>query len=193
MEKPNVIILAGPNGAGKSTLSNSLIREQFGCAHYVNADTLARGLSAFDVEAMAIKAGRIMLQHLHELAAARQDFAFETTLASKTFAPWIADLKTQGYRFHLIYLWLSSAELAMNRVQSRVAEGGHSIPDDTIRRRHERGVENFFRLYRPLADTWMFFNHSKLDDSRLIAEGCDRIEQVHDPELWRQILAGVAQ
>lgn len=191
MEAPNVIVLAGPNGAGKSTISNSLIRVQFDCAHYVNADTIARGLSAFNVEAMAIKAGRIMLQHLHDLAADKKDFAFETTLASKTFALWIAELKTQGYRFHLIYLWLSTAELAMDRVRSRVAEGGHGIPEGTIRRRHQRGVENFFQLYRPLADTWMFFNHSKLDDSRLIAEGRDTIEQVHDPVLWQQILAGV--
>src|SRR5882672_10102661 len=101
MDAPNVIVLAGPNGAGKSTISNSLIRVKFGCAHYVNADTIARGLSAFDVEAMAMKAGRIMLQHLREFAAAKADFAYETTLASKTFAPWIAELKAQGYRFHL--------------------------------------------------------------------------------------------
>src|SRR5262245_44139846 len=135
MDQPNVIILAGPNGAGKSTISNSLIRQQFGCAHYVNADTIARGLSAFDVEAMALKAGRIMLQHLHDLAAAREDFAFETTLASKTFAPWIAELKTAGYQFHLMFLWLLSPEVAINRVRSRVAGGGHSIPEDTICRR----------------------------------------------------------
>src|SRR4051812_7224993 len=104
MDQPNVIILAGPNGAGKSTISNTLIRLQFECAHYVNADTIARGLSAFNVEAMALKAGRIMLQHLHELAAARESFAFETTLASKSFAAWITELKAAGYQFHLFLL-----------------------------------------------------------------------------------------
>ena len=191
MDAPNVIVLAGPNGAGKSTISNSLIREQFGCAHYVNADTIARGLSAFNVEAMAIKAGRIMLQHLHELAAAKEDFAFETTLASKTFARWIAQLKANGYRFHLIYLWLSSAEVAINRVKSRVAEGGHSIPDETIRRRYERGVDNFFRLYRPLADAWILYDHSDPKKSRRIAEMDDTIETVHDAALWQAIVAGV--
>lgn len=190
MDTPNVIILAGPNGAGKSTISNCLIRVQFGCAHYVNADTIARGLSAFDVEAMALKAGRIMLQHLRDLAAAREDFAFETTLASKTFAPWIAELKAAGYQFHLVFLWLSSAELAIRRVQRRVREGGHAIPEDTIRRRYERGVENFFQLYRPLANTWSFYNHSNPKLSRLIAEKCDTIENVHDPALWQAIMIG---
>ena len=191
MDSPNVIILAGPNGAGKSTISNSLIRVQFGCAHYVNADTIARGLSAFNVEAMALKAGRIMLQHLHDLAESRADFAFETTLASKTFAPWIAELKTKGYQFHLVYLWLSSADMAMRRVRRRVSEGGHNIPEETIRRRYQRGVDNFFNLYRPLANVWSFYDHSDPDQSRLIAEMRDTIETVHDSELWRQILSGV--
>ncbi|MCI0680696.1 MAG: zeta toxin family protein [Gemmataceae bacterium] len=191
MDAPNVIILAGPNGAGKSTISNSLIRRQFGCAHYVNADTIARGLSAFSVEAMAVKAGRIMLQHLHDLADAKESFAFETTLASKTFAPWIAELKTHGYRFHLIYLWLQSPEVAMKRVSFRVAEGGHDIPIDVIRRRYQRGVENFFRLYRPLADAWKLFDHSDPNQSRLIAEMNDTIEVVHDQALWESIAAGV--
>ena len=190
MDTPNVIILAGPNGAGKSTISNSLIRVQFGCANYVNADTIARGLSAFDVETMALKAGRIMLQHLHELAAARQDFAFETTLASKTFAPWIAELKAGGYQFHLVFLWLSSADVAIRRVQTRVREGGHSIPEDTIRRRYDRGIETFFQLYRPLANTWSFYDHSNPKSSRLIAEKCDTIETVHDPALWQAIMIG---
>jgi predicted ABC-type ATPase len=187
MDAPNVIVLAGPNGAGKSTISNSLIREQFGFAHYVNADTIARGLSAFNVEAMALKAGRIMLQHLHELAKAKEDFAFETTLASKTFAPWIAELKSQGYQFHLVFLWLTSAKVAMSRVQARVAEGGHGIPEDTIRRRYERGIENFFRLYRPMANSWILFDHSNPKTSRRIAEMRDRIETVHDAALWQAI------
>jgi predicted ABC-type ATPase len=191
MDQPNVIILAGPNGAGKSTIAEQVIRGQFGLAHYVNADTIARGLSAFDVEAMALKAGRIMLQHLHDLAAAKVDFAFETTLASRTFANWIVELKTDGYRFHLIYLWLSSPELAMRRVESRVALGGHGIPEDTIRRRYQRGIANFFGLYRPLADSWKLIDHSNAADSRLIAEMNDKIETVHVPDLWQALLAQV--
>src|SRR6185503_19809789 len=97
MEHPNVVILAGPNGAGKSTLAESLIQGTLGIRHYVNADTLARGLSAFNFDDMAIKAGKIMLQHLHDLAEERSNFAFETTLASRTFAPWIGELKKTGY------------------------------------------------------------------------------------------------
>src|SRR5262249_5555791 len=139
---------------------------------------------------MALKAGRIMLQHLHDLAAAREDFAFETTLASKTFAPWIAELKTAGYQFHLMFLWLLSPEVAINRVRSRVAGGGPSIPEDTICRRYQRGIENFFQLYRPLADCWSFYDHSDPEKSRLIAEKCDTIETVHDAALWQAIMMG---
>ena len=106
-------MLAGPNGAGKSTTAKEAIRDRLGIVHYVNADTLARGVSEFDSESMAIKAGRIMLEHLHDLAKQRVDFAFETTLAGKAFASWIAELKQQGYIFHLIFLWLPSADMAV--------------------------------------------------------------------------------
>ncbi len=147
MERPNVVIMAGPNGAGKSTLSQSLLEGTLGIRHYVNADTLAKGLSAFNFDEMAIKAGKIMLEHLHDLAAERANFAFETTLASRTFAPWIANLKTTGYQFHLFFVWVPTAEVSIRRVSRRVNLGGHGIPVETIRRRYQRGLENFFRLY----------------------------------------------
>src|SRR5262245_11973321 len=108
----HVLVLAGPNGAGKSTISENLLSGVFGVPHFVNADTIARGLSAFRSEDMAIKAGRVMLDHLKELAERQESFAFETTLASRTFAPWLKSLRENGYLFHLFFVWLPSAEMA---------------------------------------------------------------------------------
>jgi predicted ABC-type ATPase len=191
MLHPNVVILAGPNGAGKSTLAEPLLAGALGIRHYVNADTLARGLSAFNFDEMAVKAGKIMLEHLHDLAEARTNFAFETTLASRTFAPWIAKLKTKGYRFHLFYVWVPSAEVSVERVRNRVLLGGHGVPEETIRRRYQRGLENFFRLYRPLADNWEFYENDQRNEPRIIAIGNGTMELVEDAGLWTSIKAQV--
>lgn len=125
MEHPNVIILAGPNGAGKSTVSRTLLAEKYGVCHYVNADAIARGLSAFHFDNMALKAGKVMLEHLRELAEQRVNFAFETTLGTKSFAPWIAELRKTGYLFHLTYVWVRSPEVSIQRVSDRAKLGGH--------------------------------------------------------------------
>ncbi len=186
---PNVIVLAGPNGAGKSTVSRSLLAGALGIAHYVNADTIAQGLSAFRSESMAVKAGRIMLEHLHDLAAERADFAFETTLATRSFATWLRTLKNGGYRFHLFFISLPSADHAVQRVRERVRSGGHDVPEETVRRRFERGLDNFFKLYRPLADIWQFFDNSPTSEPKLIAEGTGTIETVADPVRWHELCA----
>src|SRR5437763_2952844 len=133
---PSVVVIAGPNGAGKSTAAPALLSGVLGVSEFVNADVIAQGLSGFNPEGAAIAAGRIMLGRLKELANARKSFAFETTLASKTFAPWIAGLTRRGYEFHLIFLWLGSVELALDRIAQRVREGGHHVPDDVVRRRY---------------------------------------------------------
>ena len=183
-EKPNVIVLAGPNGAGKSTLSHRLLSDTLRVPHFVNADVIARGLSAFRSEEMAIKAGRIMLEQLHSLAAEREDFAFETTLASKTFAPWIANLKATGYVCHLFFFFVPSPDVSIERVRERVRRGGHSIPEDTIRRRYQKGLENLFTLYLPIADHWQVYDNSGPDEPRLIARGNDKIEFIENKTLW---------
>jgi predicted ABC-type ATPase len=184
---PNVVILAGPNGAGKSTLSRALLESTLGLRHFVNADTLGRGLSEFHPEDMALKAGKIMLQHLHDLAAARASFAFETTLASRTFAPWIKELKATGYACHLFFLWLPAADVSIQRVRDRVAHGGHHVPAETIQRRYQRGLHNFFHLYEPLADFWKFYNNAEKESPLLIAEKDGKMLKVHDAALWRAI------
>ena len=191
MEHPNVVILAGPNGAGKSTVAEVLLPQALGIRHYVNADTLARGLSAFNFDEMALKAGRIMLEHLHALADERANFAFETTLASQTFAPWITELKRTGYQFHLFFVWVPSPEVSIGRVRRRVELGGHSVPEETIRRRHARGLDNFFRLYQPLADSWEFYDNDNRTEPRLIAIGNGTMELVDDVQFWAQIKARV--
>ena len=187
MDALNIVVLAGPNGAGKSTTAKKVVRDQLGILHYVNADTLARGLSEFASEDMAIKAGRIMLEHLHELARSKVDFGLETTLAGKSYARMIDDWKKQGYLFNLIFLWLPSAEMALSRVKDRVRRGGHNIPEDTVRRRYEAGLKNFFHLYEPMCDFFQFFDNSNPKRPRLIAEKRDRMIDVKDKCFWDAI------
>ncbi len=184
---PNVIVIAGANGAGKSTLAPYLLRDTFGILEYVNADTIAEGLSAFAPENAAFDAGRIMLKRLTELAAEHMNFAFETTLASRSYAKRLADLQSANYHFHLVYLWLRNTKLAIERVRERVRAGGHDIPEATIKRRYERGRHNFINLYQPMADSWQVFNVSTIAP-QIIAFG-DKINQqtIADQTLWKQI------
>jgi len=142
--KPHVIVVAGPNGAGKSTVAPRLLRDALAVREFVNADTIAAGLSAFRPESVAIAAGRIMLARMRALAAARADFAFETTLASRSFAPWLAGLQQGDYHVHLLFLCLRSPELAVSRVAERVRLGGSrcSGPGDSAALRN--GIDEFF-------------------------------------------------
>jgi len=169
--QPHVILIAGPNGAGKSTIAPRVLQGTMAVKEFVNADVIARGLSGFDPAGVALTAGRLMLERLEQLASSRQNFAFETTLASRTFAPRIRALRSDGYSFHLIYLWLPSADQAIARVASRVLMGGHHVPDETVRRRYVAGIQNFFSLYRPIADSWRWYDNSNRENPRLIASG----------------------
>ncbi len=189
-QTPHISIIAGPNGAGKSTCGPSVLQNHFQIHEFVNADTIASGLSAFNPEDIAIEASRIMLKRIKTLAKNKISFAFETTLSSRSFAPWIKKLKNEGYRFSLLYFWLHSAELAVERVAERVRLGGHSVPEDTIRRRYEKSLENFFHLYLPLANNWFFIDNSDKDNPLLVAEGShDQHKIIHQSELWKEIEA----
>lgn len=158
---PKVVVIAGANGSGKSTIAPKMLRQALAVHEFVNADSIATGLSAFAPDTVAFKAGRLMLDRVRELAKESRDFAFETTLASRTFAPWLKTLQSHGYEFHLIYLWLPQAELAIQRVAERVRSGGHDVPAATVRRRYEKSLSNFFNLYRPFADSWLMLDNSK--------------------------------
>lgn len=181
-------MIAGPNGAGKTTAAQTLLRGTLGVSAFVNADWIARGLSAFDPDSVALEAGRIMLNRLKELAESRANFAFETTLASRTFAPWIRELCDSGYRFALLYLWLPDPTQSVLRVAQRVNQGGHGVPDDTIRRRYAAGLRNFFHLYQPLTSRWRFYDNSLGKGPQLVARGRGRIEAaVYEAEKWAAI------
>ncbi len=182
--RPTVVILAGPNGAGKSTAAPELLHDELSVEEFVNADVIARGLSAFNPDSAAIAAGRVMLTRVRELAEQRVSFAFETTLASRSFAPWLRDLRASGYAVHLFFLWLSSADLAVQRVAQRVATGGHNVPEDTVRRRYRAGVRNFFDLYQPIVSSWALFDASG-PDPRMVAESLEsQPPKVYDPRVW---------
>lgn len=189
MPSPTVIVLAGPNGAGKTTAAPRVLRDLARVHEFVNADTIAQGLAGFDVESAAISAGRIMLSRLHELAAERRDFAFESTLASRSFAPWLVELMGAGYEFHLVFLWLPSPEMAIARVAQRVRLGGHDIPEATIRRRYAAGLRNFFRLFQPIATSWRMYDNSKEREMTLLARGKGtRTSRIAVASVWNQIL-----
>lgn len=184
---PRVAIVAGINGAGKTTASQIVLRGMLKMPCFVNADAIARGLNGFNPEGEAAKAGRIMLEHLHELAADRKDFSFETTLAGRAYAPWLAELRASGYEIRLFYYWLRSPDLAIGRVAQRVQAGGHHIPEATIRQRYSRSVRNFFELFRPVCTDWRVYDNSD-DESRLVAFGDWEKETVLDGDTWFDIL-----
>jgi predicted ABC-type ATPase len=185
---PNVIVLAGPNGVGKTTAAPALLRETLGVVEFVNADTIALGLAAFSPERVALEAGAILLERLRGLAARRRSFAFETTLAGRSLAPWLERLVRSGYEFHLMFLWLPNAELAVERVADRVRMGGHAVPESTVRRRYRAGLANFFRLYQPLATYWRFYDNTIIGKMRLIAAGQGReVTRLADEITWRRL------
>lgn len=183
---PNLYIIAGCNGAGKTTASFTMLPELLNVREFVNADEIARGISPFRPETVSIEAGRIMLKRIDELMAQKQDFAFETTLSTRSFAVLCTNAREKGYKIHLLFLWLDSVELAIERVKQRVAQGGHHIPEETIRRRYQKGIRNFFTLYEERVDAWLFLDNSGATPT-LMAENGDRGMTVHDATKWEKI------
>ena len=186
--RPQVVILGGPNGAGKSTCAPLLLRDTFGVREFVNADVLAAGLSAYNRTTVDFHAGRLMAQRLRELADREESFGFETTLASRSYAPWLRRLRKTGYAVELVYLWVSSVDLAVRRVKQRVAEGGHDVPEDVVRRRYGRSVRNLFLLYKPIAENWTVWENTTNGPPRRIAFGSGSSgDTVLDPDAWHRL------
>jgi predicted ABC-type ATPase len=183
----NVADWQAPGCGTASKPAPALLQGALGVTEFVNADAIAGGLSAFNSESVAMAAGRVMLTRLKSLAHGRASFAFETTLASRSFAPWLIELRASGYAVHIVVLWLASADLALQRVAERVAIGGHHVPAVTVRRRHRAGLRNFFTLYKPLASSWRFYDTSG-QQPRLIAGQVEvGAVQVYDSVTWNLI------
>lgn len=181
---PQLYIIAGCNGAGKTTASYTILPEMLNCKEFVNADNIAAGLSPFNPESVAIEAGRIMLQRIHTLMAENLTFAFETTLATRSYVSLIKRAKLQGYDVKLAFFWLPSPDVAQKRVLKRVKAGGHNIPPETIKRRYFRGIQNLFKLYLPIVDSALIIDN--YDDSpEFIAQKLSNEEiEIIDEETW---------
>ena len=161
MKEQNLYIIAGCNGAGKTTASFTILPEILDCKEFVNADEIAKGLSPFQPEKVAFESGRIMLNRIDELFSQNENFAFETTLATKTYKQKILKAKEQGYNTTLLFFWLKNPELAIERVKIRVKEGGHHCPEDVIRRRYYNGILNLFNIYLPIVNQTLIFDNSE--------------------------------
>ena len=183
----NLYIISGCNGAGKTTASYTILSEALNCVEFVNADNIAASLSPYNPESVALESGRIMLNCIRDLMAAQVDFAFETTLASRSYVSLVKQARQMGYQTFLLYFWLGSVDLAIRRVASRVSKGGHHIPADVINRRYYRGIYNLYNLYMPVCDEWTLIDNMDLTP-KLIAKSDSFGKTIFNEETWNIML-----
>jgi len=172
IDVPNLYIISGCNGAGKTTASYTILPEMLHCKEFVNSDEIAKGLSPFNANTMAVEveASRIMYKRIRELIGMAENFALETTLASRSIAKLVKDAQMNGYYVTLLFFWLNTPDLAVERVKNRVAAGGHHVNEQTVRRRYRTGIKNLFDLYIPICNYWMITDNS-LSPMKVIAKG----------------------
>ncbi len=186
-EMPKFYIVSGCNGSGKTTASYTMLPEMLECNHFVNSDEFAKGLSPFNPEIASIAASRLMLMEIHYLLSNGRDFGIETTLATRSLLKTMELAQKQGYTVTVLYFWLNSPSLAIDRVRARVEAGGHNIPEETIRRRYFKGIQYFFKDYLPHCDRWILADNSKVPFT-VIAEGSNERESVLKGESKAQTL-----
>ena len=187
MKRMNLYIIAGCNGAGKTTASFTFLPEQLGCREFVNADEIAAGLSPFNPEGVALQAGRLMIDRIIHLLKEGETFAFETTLATRSYVKLIQQAQRRGYFVTLLFFALSSPEQAIRRVEKRVSMGGHNIPEDVIRRRYDAGLRNLFQLYMPIVDYWTLYDNSNVPALKIASgSGVQHITEF-EPALFQQM------
>ncbi|MDR2968649.1 MAG: zeta toxin family protein [Tannerellaceae bacterium] len=187
---PYLYIISGCNGAGKTTASFTILPEMLKCKEFVNSDEIARGLSPFNSDsiAVAVEASRIMYKRIKELIAAGATFAMETTLATRSVVNLIREAQREGYYVTLLYFWLNTPDLAVERVKMRVEAGGHGIPENTIRRRYKAGIHNLFKLYLPISDYWMITDNS-MTPMKIVAKGFrDEKSEVFNPIIYNKLV-----
>jgi predicted ABC-type ATPase len=156
----NLYIIAGCNGAGKTTASFTILPEILNCKEFVNADEIAKGLSPFQPEKVSFEAGRIMIRRINELLETKENFAFETTLATKSYKSKVVSAQTKNYTVTLLFFWLQNVDLAIERVKTRVMEGGHNIELEVIKRRYVNGIKNLFDIYLSIVDEVLIYDNS---------------------------------
>ena len=181
-----IYIIAGPNGAGKTMFANSFLPTFAKCREFLNADLIAAGLSPYNPESQAFRASELLLQRIDELVESHSSFSFETTLAARSYRNSSLKWKAKGYQVFLVYLWLPSAGVAVERVATRVKEGGHFIPEEVIRRRYRRGLDNLFELYQPVVSTVQIRDGSRLPPA-LVWEKDQDAERILNYNRWIDI------
>ncbi len=186
MPNKNVYIIAGPNGSGKTIFAKKFLPDYAKCPNFVNADLIAQGLSPFSPGTAAMKAGRLVLEQIHNLADKNLDFAFETTLSGKSYVSFLNGLSKKDYSVNIFFLWIPNTELAIDRIKDRVASGGHNVPAVDVKRRFYRGLYNFLHYYKPLADTWLLFNNADAVP-KLIAQEKNGKAEIIDEALFENI------
>lgn len=169
-KEKKIVIIAGPNGAGKTTFAREFLPNEGGCPVFVNADLIAAGISPFLPEQAAFHAGRLMIEEINRHVLQDESFAFETTLSGRTYAKMIPDWQRLGYKVKLVFLYLPDVEIAVERVRYRVQQGGHNVPEKVIRRRYEKGLQNFQNIYKQMVDAWVLFDNSGITP-KLLDEG----------------------
>ena len=165
---PTIYVIAGPNGVGKTTFAERYLPDEAKQLEFVNADLIARGLSPFDPDAVAMDAGRIALGRIRQLIADKAGFTWETTMSGRSAAVWLREAKAAGFVVKCYFLWVREPEITLTRIRQRVVEGGHNIPEAVSRRRFFKTIENFLTIYRPLFDSWKLLEND-LSEPRLIA------------------------
>lgn len=184
---PRLYIISGCNGAGKTTASYTMLPEMLECSEFVNSDEFAKGLSPFQPEKASIQAGRYMIAKIRYLLKRQMDFGIETTLATRTILKTVRMAQDAGYTVTLLYFWLNSPDLAVERVRARVEAGGHNIPEETIRRRYKVGIDYFFHDYAPICERWILADNSQIP-FRVIAEGSKNdVINIKDQETYEKI------
>ena len=187
MADKHLYIISGPNGAGKTTASYTVLPKILQCKEFVNADEIARGLSPFNPDSVAIQAGRLMLERIRELLQRNESFSIETTLSTRSYVHLVEKAHQQDYEVTLLYFWLKSPDQAIERVAERVAKGGHDIPKNIIVRRYREGLENLFNLYMPVVDTWLLINNGEMPRTIIATGGKEQETIVEEQEHYKKI------
>ena len=188
MNTKELYLIGGSNGAGKTTFAREFLPRYIDCPRFINPDLIAAGLSPFDPDAVAARAGRMVLEEIQSTSASGKRFAFESTLSGRVYSRILRTAKEHGYWIHLFYLWVPDPLLALARIRDRVDSGGHNVPEADVRRRYGRTLYNFFNLYRQTANTVHFFDNSS-DEPQLVFKDADGQTEVYNRELYDTLVS----